>query len=249
MSERRKTISIDAITVQSREPVHFFADVLNCEAGAAIGNEEKASSLAESSISVVGQGDRAFVNGGQVAFNDYATLSEVESIVASSDTAADAVRLLASQAVLEVSTNQAPNVKTTLRTMVSKNDKAGIGKLAAHLVRERQNRLQGQLVSLIDESCKAAGFVSSTENAAQGLVMAARLGTTEKLIIDIAKSKEGRLMLNFDAHGFSGGACTRAIDAVQTELHKRGVFLNVYERKPKPMVPVKNVCQRIHARG
>ncbi len=238
MSETRKTTTIEEIEAPSREPMISMADALMAGGWLAYHGTRLAVKGAIAGTKLACQGGKAVASTIRNARRQ-ATFPEISRTVEKSGSAREAVVALANGMQLEVPQHASKALSAKLASLVSRNDKAGVATVARELVAGKQQRLQAQLMPLVTESCKAIGFMPESLVQSNGIITATRKGTRQTLTIEVAKTRDGAVQIHYDASGFEGGECVRAIDAHQEELRKRGVQSGVQERRIKPRPRVK----------
>ena len=249
MSEIRKTTTIKEIDVPPREPLISLADVLTTVGWVAFQGTKLAVKGAVAGTVLAYRGGTALASAIQQSRRK-ATFSEVTRIASAAGSAREAVTSLAAMSALEVPQRESRALVSKLETLVARNDKTGVTAVAHDLITARQVRLQAQLIPLVTEACRAIGF-APTGLTGQGIVAAIRQGTRQSLNINIEKAKDGGVQFHLDADGFEGGACVETLDALQTELRKRGVHCDLQERRRKqsrPVVDRGRIAHRIHTR-
>lgn len=237
MSEIRTTTTIEEINVPPREPLISLNEVITGIGWVAFQGARLAVKGVVGSTVLAYKGGKALAAVASESRRRSVSLSEVSRIVGSSATASDAVVALATTPGLELSPQHARALSAKLQSLVATNDKAGVTAVARELVLARQDRLHGQLLPIVADSCRAIGFAPSMLSAGNGLIQAAREGTRQRLAIEVSKSKDGGVQVHLDADGFEGGACVVTLDALQAELRARGVRCDLRERRRKQSRP------------
>lgn len=238
MSEIRQTATIEKIEVPPREPMISLADVLTSVGWVAFQGTKLVLKGAVAGTVLAYRGGTALANLVQESRRQ-GSFSEVTRVTSSAASARDALVSLAATYALEVPVAESRVLEARLERLVAQNDKAGIAAVGHDLVSARQNRLRAQITPLIAEACRAIGFSPTCMTSDQGIVSAGREGTRQSLNIEVSKEKDGGVRVHFDADGFEGGVCVETLDALQAELHKRGVRYELHERRRKPARPVR----------
>ena len=238
MSEIRQTATIEKIEVPPREPMISLADVLTSVGWVAFQGTKLVVKGAVAGTALAYRGGTALANLVQESRRQ-GSLSGVNRVTSSAASARDALAALAATSSLEVPVAESRALVSRLEELVAKNDKAGIAAVGRELVVSRQNRLQAHITPLVVEACRSIGFLPRCLNTDQGIVSACRKGTRQSLNIEVAKDKDGGVRIHFDADGFEGGVCVETLDALQAELHKRGVRYELHERRRKTSRPIR----------
>jgi hypothetical protein len=216
MSEIRTTTTIEPLDLPSVEPIFSLATVLRTGGAASCVTADTAN----------------------VVIGPHLPLALMEKMVMESGSARVAAAKLAQIGGLEVSQRQSVAIRSRVEALVAADDRPGIVRLARELVAGRQTRLQSQLTTLVAASCRAVGFTSCVAGPGRGLLSATKPGTRQILSVEVAPTKDGRVQLHLDADGFEGGACVLALDALESELRRRGVHCRLQSRRRKPSRPV-----------
>lgn len=164
------------------------------------------------------------------------TISGARQIIERSPDAAAALRDLAARPGMEIPVEDSPRWRQALASLSPTSNKGEVMKLAEGMIRLRQDRLQATTSMLVAEACTAIGFAPKPLNGSPGLVTATGAGT-RRITVELAKDRDGGLRMHLDAHGFHGGECIRALDALQRELAKHGVSFHVDSRQRKDRAP------------
>jgi hypothetical protein len=232
MSEIRRTTSIEIDEPPSTERGLSLADLL---AGAGWLAYQGGRLAAKGAIAGVKLAAHAVQHSGAHAGKPL-TISGAKQIIERSPDAAAALRELAARPGMEIPVDFSPQWKQTLASLSPESNKGEVMKIAEGMIRLRQDRLQATTSRLVAEACAAIGFSPKPLNGSPGLVTATGAGT-RKITVEVAKDRDGGLRMHLDAHGFHGGECIRALDALQRELAERGVSFHVDSRQRKDRAP------------
>lgn len=179
------------------------------------------------------------------------TIAGARQIIERSPDAAAALRDLAARSGMEIPFEHSERWRHTLASLSPASNKGEVMKLAEGMIRLRQDRLQAATSRKVAEACTAIGFSPKPLNGSPGLVTATGTGT-RRITVEVAKDRDGGLRMHLDAHGFHGGECVRALDALQRELVERGVSFHVDSRKRKDSAPAidgtSHAIGRLHCR-
>lgn len=232
MSEIRRTTSIEIEEPPTSERGLSLADLL---AGAGWLAYEGTKLAAKGTIAGMKLAAHA-MHAANEGHHSPLTLSRAKQIIQSAPDAAAALTSLAAQPGLEIPVAESQRWKQTLAALSSTSGKGDVLKLTEGIIRGRQERLQAKTGKLVAEACQAIGFAPKQLNGSPGLVTAAGIGT-RKITVEVAKERDGGLRMHLDAHGFHGGECIRALDALQSELARRGISFRVDSRRRKDRAP------------
>ncbi len=233
MSEIRETTTIDDIEVAPSEPLISLGDLLAGIGFLAYHGTRLAVKGAFVTGSLAYKGGRALASEIAKTRGERLAVSEIAPLVNSSGDAREALRALFTKNGFEIPKGESEKWKARIETLVGKNDKLGITALATELSRSRQERLKTSLLKLTAEACGEIGFSGQTLRAEHGVLVAKSADGRRTITVAVDKTKEGEVKLNFDAHGFHGGACIEALDALQTSLATKGVHFRLETRKRK----------------
>ncbi|MCB1093533.1 MAG: hypothetical protein KDL87_18490, partial [Verrucomicrobiae bacterium] len=178
--------------------------------------------------------------------------NEVDAMVTSSASAADALTRLASTPGFEVPTQFSGPLKVRIETLVANNDRLGVSKLAHELRAASQKRLRANLLEVTAEACRKIGFESVTLRPQHGLLTVRSEQTPGRLTIEMANDETGGVKLHVDAHGFHGGSCVEKVNALLEQLTASGVRFGVVQRKRNDRSPAfdgRLLQQGAHLRG
>ena len=232
MSEIRRTTSIEIDEPPTTERGISLADLL---AGAGWLAYQGGRLAAKGTIAGVKLAAHAIQ-----ASRDHAdkqlTISGARQIIERSPDAAAALRDLAARSGMEIPVEHSERWRHTLASLSPASNKGEVMKLAEGMIRLRQDRLQAATSRMVAEACTAIGFAPKPLSDSSGLVTATGAGT-RRITVEVAKDRDGGLRMHLDAHGFHGGECIRALDALQRELAERGVSFHVDSRQRKDRAP------------
>lgn len=232
MSEIRRTTSIEIEEPPATERGLSLADLL---AGAGWLAYEGTKLAAKGTIAGMKLAAHA-IHAANGCHESPLSLSKAKLIIQGAPDAASAMRSLAAQPGLEIPVAESQRWTQSLKALSSNGGKGDLLKLTEGIIRGRQDRLQAKTGALVAEACQAIGFAPKQLNGSPGLVTAAGIGT-RKITVEVAKDRDGGLRMHLDAHGFHGGECIRALDALQAELSRRGVSFRVDSRRRKDRSP------------
>lgn len=232
MSEIRRTTSIEIDEPPTTERGLSLADLL---AGAGWLAYQGGRLAAKGAIAGVKLAAHAVQNS-RAHLENPLTISGAKQIIERSPDAATALRELAARPGMVIPVDCSPQWKQTLASLSPESNKGEVMKIAEGMIRLRQDRLQATTSRLVAEACNAIGFSPRPLNGSPGLVTANGAGT-RKITVEVAKDRDGGLRMHLDAHGFHGGECIRALDALQRELAERGVSFHVDSRQRKDRAP------------
>lgn len=232
MSEIRRTTSIEIEEPPTTERGLSLADLL---AGAGWLAYQGGRLAAKGTIAGVKLAAHAIQTSREQADKPL-SISGARQIIERSPDAASALRELAARPGMEIPIDDSPRWSQTLASLSTSSHRGEVMKLAEGLIRLRQDRLQATTSMLAAEACKAIGFSPKPLKGSPGLVTASGAGT-RRITVEVAKDRDGGLRMHLDAHGFHGGECIRALDALQRELAERGVSFHVDSRQRKDRAP------------
>ena len=236
MSEIRYTEPVEAIEVPPSEPLISLSDILMGVGWLAYQGTKIAVKGAVAGSILAYKGVRAVTKAIQVSRP--LLLRQVDDVVAQANSAKEALTHLAAAPGFEIPQAEAEQWKSRAEALATANDKLGVAAMAREIVRTRQDRLQTTLLTLATESCREIGFNAVTLRANHGSLVAKSADGRQKITVEVDQAKDGDLKLHFDAHGFHGGACIQALDALHKRMAAKGVRFRVGSRKRKEQGPV-----------
>jgi hypothetical protein len=250
MSEYRRSEPVEAVEVPPSEPLISMADILKGIGWLAYhGTSFVAKCAVEGSI-LAYKGARAVTKA--IQESRAMSLSEANTVVQQSENAQEAIRHLAALPGFEIPQAHAQQWKTRVEALAATNDKLGVETLARDIIRARQDRMQATLLTLAADSCREIGFNAVPLKGSHGILIAKASDGRRTIKVEVDKTKEGDVELQFDAEHFHGGACIEALNALHKSMEARGVRFRVASRQRKDRQPVfdgRRIAQVVRARS
>lgn len=234
MSETTTTTTIEDVEVCEREPSISLAEILAALGTVAFHGTRLAAKGVVAGTRLSCAGLRAGADAIQAR---RLRMSEIDTVVNSSNSAGEALATLAATPGFELSKESIGTLKAQVATLVAGNDRAGVAHLAKQLRIASQDRLCANLMSLTAEACQEIGFELVTQRPKYGLLTARSKNSSGVITIEIAKEIDGGVKLHSDTNGFHGSACVEIRNALQGRLAAKGVRCGIISRRRKDRSP------------
>lgn len=249
MSEIRRSEPVETIAVPPSEPLISLSDILAGVGWLTYQTGKLAVKGAVTGSILAYKGTRALTNA--IQESRALSLSQVDEVVAKSQTASEALTNLATAPGFDLPEAQVEAWKARIEKLAVANDKPGVATMAREIVRTHQDRLQATLLTITSKSFQEIGFTPKPFRVEHGAMVGKGRDGRQTITVAADKAKDGSVQLHFDAEGFHGGACIQALDALQEKMEANGVRFRISARKRKEERPVfdgRRQSQIVHAR-
>jgi hypothetical protein len=249
MSEIRRSQPLKAIEVPQSEPLIRLSVILAGVGWLTYQTAKLAVKGAAAGSILAYKGTRALTNA--IQESHALSLSQVDEVVAKSQTAGEALVTLSTTPGFDLPKAQAEVWKARIEKLAVTNDKLGVATMAREIVRTNQDRLQATLLTIASKSFQEIGFTPTPFRVEHGAIVGKGRDGRQSITVSVDKAKDGSVQLHFDAEGFHGGACIQALDALQRKMEADGVRFRISTRKRKEERPVfdgRRQSQMVHAR-